>query len=59
MEKGGKEMSKRSTVTLPKGEYLREHVRLVKILRNPTAASLKAEAKRQAEDIVKARRSKG
>jgi hypothetical protein len=40
---------------MPKAAYVREHLRLIDVLRNPTPEGLKAEAKEQAADLRKAK----
>lgn len=41
----------KETIELPKKAYVREHKRLIKVLRSGTAAERKREAKRQERDL--------
>jgi hypothetical protein len=40
---------------MPRAKYIGEHVRLVRVLKRPTRAGLKAEAKEQEKDLREAR----
>ena len=40
-------------IKMPKSDYLKEHKHLVKVLRHPTKAKLKAEDKEQTEEVKK------
>jgi hypothetical protein len=49
---GGKRKTRRSkTIRMKKGEYLREHHHLFRVLRNPTRRALNAELRAQKREL--------
>jgi hypothetical protein len=47
----GKTRRKTSRICMKKGEYLREHHHLFKVLRNPTRRALNAELRKQQKEL--------
>jgi hypothetical protein len=47
----GKTRRKTSRICMKKGEYLREHHHLFKVLRNPTRRALNAELRKQKREL--------
>ena len=46
----------KAPVRMDRDDYVGEHRKLVKVLKHPTKAGLKAEAKEQSEDLREARK---
>lgn len=51
MKTGGKKKTRRNKIVMEKGEYLREHHHLFKVLRNPTRRALNAELRKQKREL--------